>query len=126
MTYVNGTVPGLSQGVQGSLDATQIDALVFQSGDTRFAMPYTRITAYEYRQDTGFRLGILPAMVVPLVKPRAKVHFVIINWLGDRGTQEVVTLQMSKATSDGLMTVLRPRSSNRCPDRWAAGCGRIR
>ena len=66
-------------------------------------------------------------MVVPLVKPRAKVHFVIINWQGDRGAQEVVTLEMTKRTSDGLITLLRTRGPNKeCAVRRAAGCSHFR
>jgi hypothetical protein len=47
---------------------------------------------------------------VALVKKRAKVHFVTITWKDEQGVAEVVTLELSKNGSRGLMSVLDARA----------------
>lgn len=57
VTYVTGTVPGLNQGIDGSLDTTQTDTLVFQSGDSKFAIPFAKMTPGNIGKTPGSTLA---------------------------------------------------------------------
>ena len=122
VTYLTGTVQGANQGMPGLLDNTATNALHFQGNASQFSIPFTNIRSYQYREETKFRLGVLPAIAVGMLKARSKVHTVSISWQGERGVPEVVTLQMSKHTAEGLMTLLRTRAERACQPAWAKSC----
>jgi hypothetical protein len=122
VTYVTGTVQGANQGIAGVLENTAANELHFQGNASEFSIPYTKIRSYQYREETRFHLGVLPAIAVGMVKARSKIHTVSIAWQGERGVSEVVTLQMSKHTAEGLMTLLRARAERACQPAWAKSC----
>ena len=53
--YVGGTVPSLKEGTMGRFDTTQEDAIVFQSGEARIAIPYGDIQQFEYQEKRARR-----------------------------------------------------------------------
>jgi hypothetical protein len=124
VSYVNGTVQAMKAGAAGALDASSATALEFKSSAGQFSIPYASITSYQYREETKFHLGVLPAIAVALVKKRAKVHFVTITWQGERSVPEVVTLEASKLDSEGLLAVLHARATGACKTQPKQVCGR--
>lgn len=121
--YVNGTVPGLKDGSTGTIDMSSPQALEFHSGSSHFSIPYAEITSVKYREENRFRLGVLPAIAVGLLKARSKRHFVSIAWQHDDDESQVVTLDGSKEKARGLMAVLRVRAPKACPSRPGQTCG---
>jgi len=120
--YVNGTVKGLADGSMGSLDTSGKDALEFRSGSGQFSVPYGEITRVRCREENRFRLGVLPAIAVGLLKARSKRHFVTIEWDHSDSPSEVVTLDASKEKALGLLAVLRARAPQGCRERPGQAC----
>ncbi len=114
ITYANGTVPGVPESSTGTLNTSSPAALEFHSGASQFAIPYTAITSYSARDENRFRLGVLPAIAVGVLKARSKRHFVTIAWKDEKGTANVVTFEMSHEHSVGLMSILRVRARKAC------------
>ncbi len=121
--YVNGTVQGWKDGASGTLDMSSPQSLEFHSGSNRFSIPYAEITSVKYREENRFRLGVLPAIAVGLLKARSKRHFVSIAWRHEDDASDVVTLDASKEKARGLMAVLRERAPKACPRRPGQTCG---
>jgi hypothetical protein len=113
-TYVRGTVKTLREGAVGSVDKGSPAALEFQSGSEKFSIPYTRVTAFRYHEESQFHLGVLPAIAVGLFTYWAKRHFVTITWNGENGVSEVVTLEAPKSTVQGFVELMRARASIAC------------
>jgi hypothetical protein len=120
--YVNGTAPGVKEGTTGTLDTSAPEALEFRSGTAQFSVPYGAVRAYKYREEYRFRLGVLPAIAVGLLKARAKRHFVTVTWKTAEGTPEVATLAASKEDALGLLTVLHARAPQACAVKMGPGC----
>lgn len=120
--YVNGTVQGWKDGATATLDMSSPQSLEVRSGSSRFSIPYAEITSVKYREENRFRLGVLPAIAVGLMKARSKRHFVSIAWRHDDDSSGVVTLDASREKARGLMAVLRERAPKACPRRPGQAC----
>jgi hypothetical protein len=120
--YVNGTAQGVKEGAFGTLDSSSATALNFQSGAAGFSIPYGGVSGYKYREENRFRLGVLPAIAVGMVKARSKRHLVTITWKDSQGVAEVATLEASKDDALGLIAVLRARSTQACKGRASQQC----
>ncbi|MGO9323846.1 MAG: hypothetical protein ACLP07_04745 [Terracidiphilus sp.] len=124
ITYVSGTAQSVNEGTVGRVDTSSAVALEFHSGTGKFSIPYTRITMYQYREESKFHLGVLPAIAVGLFMPWAKLHFVTITWHGEQDTAEVATLELSKSGSEALLALLRARATGACKPGSGQICGR--
>ncbi len=113
-TYTSGTVPGVRLGVDGTLETTSPTALEFHSGSGDFSVPYAGITAARYREENRFRLGVLPAIGVGLLKARSKRHFLTITWKDERGVVQAAIFENSREKSLALLTILRVRAPQVC------------
>jgi hypothetical protein len=113
-TYTSGTVPGVRLGVDGTLGTTSPTALEFHSGSGDFSVPYAGITAARCREENRFRLGVLPAIAVGLIKARSKRHLMTITWNDERGVSQAAIFETSKVKSQALLTILRVRSPQIC------------
>jgi len=110
--YVGGTVPSLKEGTMGRFDTTQEDAIVFQSGEARIAIPYGDIQKFEYQEKRARRLGVVATIAVVLVKHRQRRHFIEINYRGKDGTPQVAIFEVSKDNAQTVDAVLRARVPN--------------
>ncbi len=120
--YVHGTAPGVKEGSSGTLDTTIATALEFHAGAAGFSIPYEGVKFYRYQEEKRFRLGVLPAIDVGLVKARAQRHLVTISWKDAAGVAEVVTLEASKDDALGLVVLLRVRAPKACAARMGPTC----
>jgi hypothetical protein len=120
--YLNGTAPGVKEGTMGTLDTTLPAALGFRAGGAEFSIPYAGVKFYRYREAKRFRLGVLPAIAVGLVKARAQRHVVTISWTDEAGVAEVATLEASKDEARGLVALLRARAPGACAAKMGPSC----
>jgi hypothetical protein len=125
ITYVNGTAQNATDGTVGHLDTSSAVALEFHSGAGKFSIPYAGITLYQYREESKYHLGVLPAIAVGLFAPWAKLHFVTITWHGEQDTSEVVTLELSKSSTEALLALLSARATGACRPGSGKVCGRV-
>jgi len=122
--YVNGTAQGVKEGSFGTVDTNAAKALEFHAGGAGFSIPYDGVIVYKYREENRFRLGVLPAIAVGIVKARSKRHLLTIAWKDGQGVAEVVTLEGSKDDALGLVALLRARAPNAdCGNRMRPPCG---
>jgi hypothetical protein len=115
--YVNGTAQGVKEGSAGRLNTSLGKALEFQAGATGFSIPWDGVQIYKYREENRFRLGVLPAIAVGMLKARSKRHLVTIGWKDADGVAQLVTLETSRDDARGLIAVLRARSPQACKGR---------
>jgi hypothetical protein len=118
-SYVSGTVPTTKLGATGMLDSTKPDVMEFHSSSGDFSIPYTRITAARYHEENRFRLGVLPAIAVGLLKARSKRHIVTITWKDEKELPQVARFEMSKQASMSIVTVIRVRAPQVCQPKTA-------
>jgi hypothetical protein len=120
--YVNGTAQGVKEGSAGRLNASLAKALEFQAGASGFSIPWDGVQIYKYREENRFRLGVLPAIAVGMLKARSKRHLVTIGWKDSDGVAQLVTLETSRDDARGLIAILRARSTQACKGRAGQQC----
>jgi hypothetical protein len=114
VTYLNGTVKAVAENAPGTHDTTTTAALQLQRGQNQVAIPYGAVTTYEYHDENRFRLGILPAIAVGLLKARAKRHLVTIGWKDESGAAQTATFATRRDRAQGLVKVLDARAPQAC------------
>jgi hypothetical protein len=117
VAYTGGTAAVTEQPVAGNLEPDGGKALSFLAPKVGFAIPYAGITDAAYREENRFRLGVLPAIAVGLIKARARRHLVIINWKDDSGLAQTAVFETSKETARTMLALLRARSPQVCPPK---------
>ena len=123
--YVSGTIPAIKEGTVGEFDTASETALEFHSSTGQFSIPYSRIVAYQYRQEAKFHLGVLPAIAVGLVKKRAKRHFLTLTWLGERNVPEEAIFEISKDAPQGMLALLKARATEACKPKSGHSCSSV-
>jgi hypothetical protein len=109
--YVGGTLPGMNVGKIGTIDISGASLLLESSGH-KVAIPYTSIESFEHSTEVARHLGVLPAIVVGLLKARQRRHFIGISYRDptlDPVTQ-VVVLEVPKGMSRTVQRVLETRA----------------
>ena len=112
--YIGGSAPGTRIGTTGTLDCAKSDALEFHSGSGDFSVPYAQIVAARYHEENRFRLGVLPAIAVGLLKARSKRHVVTVTWADEKGLPQVAQFEMSRQASMALVTLIRVKAPQVC------------
>jgi len=114
VTYLNGTVKAFAENAAGTLDTTPTEALQLQSGQKQVDIPYRSVTTYEYHEENRFRLGVLPAIAVGMLKARSKRHLVTIGWKDESGDAQTASLETTKDRAEGIIKVLDARAPQVC------------
>jgi hypothetical protein len=118
--YVGGTVPRLSQGVVGRLDITSETALKFEYSAGKLEIPYAAIESFEYSQPVARHLGVLPAIVVALVRRRQHRHLYRISYHDENGRSQVAIFEVPKQMPRTLQPSLETRAPQGCKPLWSA------
>jgi hypothetical protein len=113
--YVGGTLAGVTVGSVGLIDTTAPATLLFQHSGTKIAIPYASIESFQSSTEAARHLGVLPAIVVALLKARQHRHFVRISYRdqSEDHTVQVVIFEVPKGMSMTLQAVLEARASKR-------------
>lgn len=112
--YLGGTLPGVKEGTIGRLDATEEQALVFEHPGGRVAIPYAKITAYEYTNKMAHDLGALPAISVGLFKGFQRRHYFRIAYADASGVSQVLLLEVAKQAPPTVLAILQARAPQAC------------
>ncbi len=128
--YVGGTVPGFTAGVVGRLDTTSDMSLIFEHAGHKVEIPYASIESHEYTKEVARHLGVLPTIVVALLKVRQHRHFFRISYRPQgAAAAQVVVFEVPKHAPSALQAILQTRapSAHRpaypSGNRHARGCG---
>lgn len=111
--YVGGTAAGFSDGTIGKLDTTGDTALVFESAGKKISISYASIDSHEYSTVVTRHLGVLPAIVVALLKARQHRHYVRMSYRDSNTTTQVVEFEIPKDRARTLQAILDARSPHR-------------
>lgn len=109
--YVGGTVPGLTAGTIVRLDTTSETSLTFQHAGNKVEIPYASIQSYKYSKEVARHLGVLPTIVVGLIKVRQRRHFFRISYRPEgAAAAQVVILEVPKHIPGTLEAILQTRA----------------
>lgn len=107
--YCGGTINNLKEGTIGRLDTTSDSNLIFEAGGTKLAIPYAKITEFQYSRQLARHLGVVATVAVVLVKHRQRRHFFRIDFRDEHDTPQVVVLEVSKEMPGTLQAILKAR-----------------
>lgn len=111
--YTGGTAPGLKAGMIGRLDTTSETALTYEYGGNKLEIPYGSIESFDYSCEVTRHLGVLPAIVVGLLRARQHRHFFRISYRdqnrGPNGPPQVAVFEVPKQMPRTLKAVLEAR-----------------
>jgi hypothetical protein len=134
--YVGGTAANIKAGAVGKLDTTPDCSLVFESAGNKLSIPYASIESFQYTREVARHWGVLPTIVIGLLKVRQHRHFFRITYrdqvgrdqtgrdpAGDQGhVAQVVILEVPKHMSSVLQAVLDARAPQRRQPCHAQRC----
>jgi hypothetical protein len=125
--YIGGTAPGIKSGAIGKLDTTSDSSLIFECQGSKLSVPYANIESFQHSKEVARHLGVLPVIVVALLKPRQQRHFFRIAYR-DRNSPDpvmhVIVLEVPKRMSCTLEAVLDARGPQRGRSCNYWGCWR--
>jgi hypothetical protein len=111
--YVGGTVPGLTDNVEGRFDTTSADRLAFTPDKkdlAAIAIPYKAITELEYGQKAGRRVGVA-VMVSPLALfSKKRKHYLTISYKDDAGKDQAGVFELGKDIIRTTVKIVETRS----------------
>lgn len=111
--YVGGTVAELPDKVEGLLQTTNEDDLLFECKHATVRVPYRDINVIEYGQRVGRRYAeaILISPLLLLSKKRS--HFLTVGYTDGDGHQQAMVFQVSKADVRSILVSLEARTGRR-------------
>ncbi|MGP0018074.1 MAG: hypothetical protein ACLPHP_05865 [Candidatus Sulfotelmatobacter sp.] len=119
--YVGGTVAGVTAGTVGRLDTTSEASLIFVQAGNKLEIPYASIESYEYSKEVTWHLGVLPTIVVGLVKVRQRRHFFRFSYRDSNHVVQAAVFEVPKQMPRTLQAVLQTRAAqSRKPCRACA------
>jgi hypothetical protein len=101
----------MNVGTVGKIDISG-STLHFEASGHKVTIPYASIESFDHSTEVARHLGVLPAIVVALLKTRQRRHFIGISYhepSSDLGTQ-VIILEVPKGMSRTLQRVLETRA----------------
>jgi hypothetical protein len=125
--YVGGTAPGIKNGAIGKLDTTSDSSLIFEYQGTQLSVPYADIDSFQHTKEVARHLGVLPVIVVTLLKPRQQRHFFRVAYHDPNSpnpVMHVIVLEVPKRMSCTLEAVLDARAPQRGRSCNYWGCWR--
>jgi CDP-diacylglycerol--glycerol-3-phosphate 3-phosphatidyltransferase len=118
VAYTGGSL-SVTQGTIGNFDLTSSTDLVFKyagPGATanEVAIGYKNIRGYSYTSEVAYHLGVLPAIVVGLLKSRERRHFLTIRYVDSADDAQAAVFEVAKSDPTALLAVLRARAPQAC------------
>lgn len=111
--YIGGTVAGMAEKTEGRLDTSNESTLTFTPDKKErapLAIPYEKITAIEYGQKAGRRVGVA-IMISPLALfSKKRKHFLTVSYLDTAGKEQAAVLELGKDIIRTTLTIVQTRS----------------
>ncbi len=124
--YTGGSAT-VARGTLGVLDTTSPTALVFKfkAADGKpgqIDIAYKDIQYFTYHDDVAHQMGVLPLILVSLVKPRERKHIFSISYADSSGLTQVAIFEVAKDDRQEFQEILRARDPQICAKPGLA-CG---
>ncbi len=111
--YMGGTVPGLTDKIEGKLLTTDDAKLTFVPDKKQLApaaIAYNTITELEYGQKAGRRVGVA-VMVSPLALfSKKRNHYLTITYKDDAGKEQAGVFELGKDIVRTTLKIIETRS----------------
>lgn len=109
--YTGGTIAGLKDKAEGTLDTSKSDALVFDAKkDGTASIPYAAITGLEYGQKAGRRVAVA-VLVSPLALfSKKRNHYLTIGYNDEAGKEQVGVFELGKDIVRTSLKIIETRS----------------
>lgn len=124
VAYVGGSATAVKPGDVGTFDTAPPNELVFAAPGGKVAIPYDKVTRIGYRTEVAYHLGVAAAIVVGLIKQRARKHFLTLTYTDESGVGQAAVFEVAKNASPALLALLKARAPKACvitqPNMYAA------
>lgn len=120
--YVGGTVSTINTGAVGSLDFAPETSIVFEHAGNRVTIPYASVQSFDQADVVARHLGVLPAIVVGLLKARQRRHFFRISYQEPGSAPQVAIFEVPKQMTRTLRAVLEVRAQREGHDSKSKPC----
>jgi phosphatidylglycerophosphate synthase len=126
VAYAGGSA-GIARDTLGAMDTTSPTTLVFKfkAADGRpsqINIAYKGIHYFSYHDGVSYQMGLLPLIVISLVKPRERKHIFTIGYEDSNGSTQVAIFEVGKRDQREFMEILRARDPQIC-SKPALACG---
>jgi phosphatidylglycerophosphate synthase len=126
VAYMGGSA-GIARDTLGVLDTTSPTTLVFKfkAADGKpgqIGIDYKNIHYFSYHDDVAHQMGVLPLILISLVKPRERKHIFSIGYEDSAGSTQVAIFEVAKRDQREFMEILRARDPQIC-SKPALTCG---
>lgn len=109
--YVGGTLAGVKDKAEGTLDTSAEDQLVFDARkDGKASIPYAAITGLEYGQKAGRRVAVA-VMISPLALfSKKRNHYLTVTYNDASGKEQVGVFELGKDIVRTALKIIETRS----------------
>jgi len=111
--YVAGTIGGLSEKTEGTLDTQSELRLIFlpdQKGASPLIIHYEAITDLEYGQRPGRRLAVAELADPLALSPKERRHFLTVSYKDEAGRDQAAVLEIAEDIIRTMLTIVEARS----------------
>lgn len=122
VAYVSGTTSAILKDASGTMSTQDRSALIFHwesdKGFGDWSLPYDRITAVSYSQQTGRGFGSSVALGVSTlgvgnIVSKKRRHFVTIEFVDPQGQRQTATFEVGKDEIRNLLTTVEKRTGKK-------------
>ena len=112
-TYVGGTRADITNGIDGNIQATDEQYLVFYSKEADVRVAYERIAMVEYGQkvDRRYAMAVLVSPVFVLSKKRQ--HFLTVVYADENGREQAMIFKVDKEDIRAMLVSLETRTGRK-------------
>ncbi|MGA9977142.1 MAG: hypothetical protein WBQ08_00700, partial [Candidatus Sulfotelmatobacter sp.] len=97
-------------GVVGRLNTTPETELIFEYSGNKLEIPYDGIQSFQSSEEVARHLGVIPAIIVALLKKRQRQHFFRIEYHDSNNVAQALVFEVPKHMPRILEAVLEARS----------------
>jgi len=113
--YEGGTAPGVKEGLVGTFDTSSEQVLVFNAEGTKLAIPYAKVTNFNYEEKLARHYGVILTLLIVPFKYRQRRHILTVNYVDDQNAPRVAVFEIAKTAPETLVPVIQSRI-NKCQE----------
>src|SRR3954470_15492436 len=111
--YEGGTAIGMKEDTIGKFDTSSEETLVFNAPSAKLAIPYAKITKFNYEEKLARHLGVILTIAVVLLKHRQRRHILTVEYKDEQNAPRVAVFEISKYAPETIVPVIQSHI-NKC------------
>jgi hypothetical protein len=113
VAYIGGTLQGLSESPEGSLDTTHEQYLFFRTRQLTTQVPYDRVNLLEYGQKVDRRLAMAVVVSPMFMLSKKRAHYLTLGYSDEVGRQQAMVFRVDKNDIRALLATLEARTGRK-------------